>query len=95
MGRGCTGRCGRPTSTQQGWRCRVEPRPLQGGGRTIQSFLAQGLVDEMTVSIAPVLIGRGHSLFGDLADDVLLTMRGHHSSEGDDLLRVTYDISRP
>jgi dihydrofolate reductase len=65
------------------------------GGRTIQSFLAQGLIDEMTVSIAPVLIGRGHRLFGDLADDVHLTMRGHHSSEGDGLLRVTYEVSRP
>jgi dihydrofolate reductase len=65
------------------------------GGRTIQSFLAQGLIDEMTVSIAPVLIGRGHRLFGDLADDVQLTVRGHHSSEGDGLLRVTYDVSRP
>lgn len=64
------------------------------GGRTIQSFLAQGLIDEMTVSIAPVLIGRGHRLFGDLADDVHLTMRGHHSSEGDGLLRVTYEVSR-
>jgi dihydrofolate reductase len=65
------------------------------GGRTIQSFLAQGLIDEMTVSIAPVLIGRGHRLFGDLADDVHLTMRGHHSSEEDGLLRVTYEVSRP
>ncbi|GAA0966904.1 dihydrofolate reductase family protein [Frigoribacterium faeni] len=65
------------------------------GGRTIQSFLAKGLIDEITVAIAPVLIGRGHRLFGDLADDVQLTMRGHHSSEGDGLLRVTYDISRP
>ncbi len=65
------------------------------GGRTIQAFLAAGLVDEITVSIAPVLIGRGHRLFGDLTDDVLLTMRGHHSSEGDGLLRVTYDIARP
>jgi dihydrofolate reductase len=65
------------------------------GGRTIQSFLAQGLIDEMTVSIAPVLIGRGHRLFGDLTDDVQLIMRGHHSSEEDGLLRVTYDVSRP
>ncbi|PPF31203.1 dihydrofolate reductase family protein [Rathayibacter sp. AY1A3] len=62
------------------------------GGRTIQAFLRAGLVDELTVSIAPVLIGQGHRLFGDLTGDVLLTLRGHHSSEGDGLLRVTYDV---
>ena len=62
------------------------------GGRTIQAFLTTGLVDEITVSIAPVLIGQGHRLFGDLAKDVTLTLRGHHSSEGDGLLRVTYDV---
>lgn len=62
------------------------------GGRTIQAFLGAGLVDEMTVSIAPVLIGQGHRLFGDLTNDVNLTLRGHHSSEGDGLLRVTYGL---
>jgi dihydrofolate reductase len=64
------------------------------GGRTIQSFLAAGLVDELTVSIAPILIGRGARLFGELTEDVRLTLRGHHSSEGDGLVRVTYDVSR-
>lgn len=62
------------------------------GGRTIQAFLAAGLVDEITVSIAPVLLGRGHRLFGDLDRDVLLTLRGHHSTRDDGLLRVTYDV---
>ena len=62
------------------------------GGRTIQAFLTTGLVDEITVSIAPVLIGQGHRLFGELTKDVTLTLRGHHSSEGDGLLRVTYDV---
>ena len=63
------------------------------GGRTIQSFLSAGLVDEITVSIAPVLLGRGSRLFGELDRDVLLTLRGHHSTDGDGLVRVTYDIS--
>lgn len=65
------------------------------GGRTIQSFLAAGLIDEITVSIAPVLLGRGSRLFGELDRDVLLTLRGHHSTPGDGLLRVTYDVARP
>lgn len=62
------------------------------GGRAIQAFLRAGLIDELTVSIAPVLLGQGRRLFGDLTSDVLLTLRGHHSSEGDGLLRATYDV---
>lgn len=62
------------------------------GGRTIQSFLAAGLINEITVSIAPVLLGRGSRLFGDLDKDVLLTLRGHHSTQSDGLLRATYSV---
>ena len=62
------------------------------GGRTVQAFLAAGLVDEITVSIAPVLLGRGYRLFGDLDRDVLLTLRGHHSTLDYGLMRVTYDV---
>lgn len=62
------------------------------GGRTIQTFLAAGLVDEITVSIAPILLGRGRKLFGDLDADVHLTLRGHHATSGDGLVRVTYDV---
>lgn len=63
------------------------------GGRTIQAFLSAGLVDEITVSIAPILLGRGSRLFGELDRDVLLTLRGQHSTEGDGLVRITYDIT--
>ncbi|MEV8239820.1 dihydrofolate reductase family protein [Microbacterium testaceum] len=63
------------------------------GGRTIQAFLSAGLVDELTVSIAPTLLGRGSRLFGELDSDVLLTLRGHHSTEGDGLVRITYDVA--
>lgn len=62
------------------------------GGRTIQAFLRAGLVDEITVSIAPILLGRGSRLFGDLDEDVLLVLRGHHSTHQDGLVRVTYDV---
>jgi dihydrofolate reductase len=62
------------------------------GGRTIQAFLAEGLIDEITVSIAPVILGRGRRLFGDLDQDMLLTLRGHHSTHDGGLLRATYDV---
>ncbi|MFE6858086.1 dihydrofolate reductase family protein [Nocardia sp. NPDC057668] len=42
------------------------------GGRLIQSFLRAGRVDRLVISLAPVLIGGGHRLFGDLPEDVAL-----------------------
>ncbi len=36
------------------------------GGRTIQSFLNEDLVDEMIITTIPVLLGGGFPLFGDL-----------------------------
>lgn len=42
------------------------------GGLTVQSFLADGLISEITITSIPVLLGRGLPLFGALPDDVWL-----------------------
>ena len=42
------------------------------GGMTIRSFLELGLIDEMTLSYAPLLIGSGVPLFGGLERKVEL-----------------------
>ena len=42
------------------------------GGLTIQSFLAAGLIDEITITMIPVLLGSGIPLFGPLPHDVFL-----------------------
>ncbi len=42
------------------------------GGRTIQGFLAAGLVRRLVVTTVPVLLGRGIPLFGPLPGDVRL-----------------------
>ncbi len=42
------------------------------GGKTIQGFLNAGLIDEMTITTIPVLIGSGIPLFGPLSKDVKL-----------------------
>lgn len=36
------------------------------GGRTIQNFLAEDLIDELRITTIPILLGGGFSLFGDL-----------------------------
>jgi dihydrofolate reductase len=42
------------------------------GGQIIQSFLCNGLITEMTITMAPVLIGAGRPLFGTLSKDIPL-----------------------
>jgi dihydrofolate reductase len=39
---------------------------ISGGANTIQQFLNAGLIDEFTVHIAPVILGRGLHLFENL-----------------------------
>lgn len=47
------------------------------GGLTVQSFLEAGLVDEMTLTLAHVLIGTGIPLFGPLSSgDIELKLLG-------------------
>lgn len=40
------------------------------GGKVIQSFLKEDCIDEMIITKAPVLIGSGLPLFGDLDQDL-------------------------
>lgn len=44
------------------------------GGVTIQRFLREGLVDEMTITTIPILIGEGLPLFGALDADINLQL---------------------
>lgn len=44
------------------------------GGQTIQHFLRERLVDEMTITTIPVLIGEGLPLFGRLDGDMKLEL---------------------
>ena len=40
------------------------------GGKVIQQFLKEDLIDELIISKVPVLLGSGIPLFGDLATDL-------------------------
>jgi dihydrofolate reductase len=50
-------------------------RVYADGGQVIQLFLRAGLVGEITISRAPVLIGSGIPLFGPLEHDVHLAVK--------------------
>ncbi|MFO0904108.1 MAG: dihydrofolate reductase family protein [Pirellulales bacterium] len=43
------------------------------GGNTIQRFLSAGLVDELTITITPILLGTGIPLFGSFDTDIHLS----------------------
>ena len=62
------------------------------GGRTVRTFLAAGLVTELTPSRVPVLIGEGVSLFGPLSQDVDLE---HVRTEvlGGGMVQTMYRVS--
>lgn len=38
------------------------------GGRTVQNFLREDLIDELRITTIPILLGGGFSLFGDLSE---------------------------
>ena len=62
--------------TQEGYR-----HIYLDGGKVIQSFLREGLVDEMTLTIIPVLIGNGIPLFGKIEKDIKLKLLESRSWE--------------
>ena len=43
---------------------------LAGGAQAAQQYLAAGLVDEMEINLAPILLGSGERLFAGLGDDL-------------------------
>jgi len=63
------------------------------GGRTIQSFLREGLVDQLILTRAPVLLGSGLPLFGPLQGEVRLRHVGTRAYP-DGLVQSCYLVER-
>jgi dihydrofolate reductase len=63
------------------------------GGRTVHSFLAAGLVSRLTLSRVPVLIGAGHTPFGELAADIRLEHERTQTFRGG-MVQSTYRVLR-
>lgn len=51
------------------------------GGMLIQSFLSAGLIDDLTITVIPVLLGTGRPLFGPAPADVDLSHVSTHVYE--------------
>jgi dihydrofolate reductase len=43
---------------------------LAGGAKVCQEYLRAGLVDEMNINVAPILLGAGERLFENIGDDL-------------------------
>ena len=64
------------------------------GGRTVHAFLRAGLIADLTLSRVPVLIGTGHTPFGELAADIPLEhVRTRTFSGG--MVQSTYRVRTP
>ena len=63
------------------------------GGRTIQGFLVESLIDEITITRLPVAIGEGIPLFAPTGEDVKLT---HLRTTAYDFgfVQTTYRVNR-
>ncbi len=64
------------------------------GGLTIQSFLRAGLLDDITITLIPVLLGAGRPLFGPMTQDVELTLVKSRTYDFG-FVQLTYAIETP
>ena len=67
---------------------------LFGGGELFRSLLAAGLVDEVAVSVMPVLLGGGIPLLPSPADRARLTLKKHRVYEKTGTVGLEYEIGR-
>lgn len=65
---------------------------IGGGAQTIQQYLAAGLVDEMLLNVAPVLLGDGERLFDNLGD-VDLGLEPVEAIAGPDATHLKYRLA--
>lgn len=64
------------------------------GGAVIRDFLANGLIDDMTLSIIPTLLGAGIPLFGDGVPEQRLVLESSQAF-GSGLVQLRYGRQTP
>ncbi len=63
------------------------------GGITIQRFLRARCIDELIITVIPVLLGQGRRLFGELEQDIHLQLIKSHKLGGG-FVQMHYQILR-
>ncbi len=78
-----------PREAVQRWREAGFDRVYVDGGRLVSSFLREGLVDDLTVTVVPRILGAGRPLFHPGLPTTALTLTGvRHWPSG--LVRLSY-----
>jgi dihydrofolate reductase len=65
---------------------------LAGGANIIQQYLAAGLVDELNVNVAPVLLGSGERLFDNLGG-AAIELEGTRAVQAPGVSHLTYRVT--
>lgn len=68
---------------------------IHGSARLGQSLLAAGLIDELRLAIAPVVVGRGRRLFPDGGAPAGLRLLSHETTPGGIAVHVYAATGRP
>lgn len=61
------------------------------GGQLVQSFLKDGLVDEIILTQIPILLGKGKPLFGEIGKEIRLRFLGSKSWQNG-FIQVKYEV---
>jgi dihydrofolate reductase len=67
---------------------------IVGGGQLNAYLMDQGLIDELIVTVVPVVLGNGIQLFSTLAHPVALKLREAHTLV-DGFVELSYVLPRP
>jgi dihydrofolate reductase len=67
-----------------------DPIDIAGGASAVRQALRAGVLDELVLDIAPVLLGRGERIFEDVGDPTLVPVEVVHSPYA---THVRYDVS--
>jgi dihydrofolate reductase len=62
------------------------------GGAVIAQFLSANLIDDLTISVLPILLGEGTPLAPKIGQDVRLQLTEHRAFEGG-LVQLTYRVT--